>query len=264
MPFAKIRDINLYYEIVGEGPRLLFINGTAADLRRKQPFVDKLSDHFTVLRFDQRGLGQTEKPDVHYSMADYADDAAALMDLVGWDEAAVLGVSFGGSVAQEFARRHQSRITRMVLACSNPGGSYGYPLLELQGKDKETRARTMLSLDLRKSAEWQAANPEETERLLEMGRKRGGPVDPNDQHAAMGARRQLEAREEHKALEWLHEITVPVALFGGRYDGLGTEAGQRIMAEKISGSIMQLFEGAHSFLNEDPEALPAVVAFLKT
>ena len=128
MPFGQVRDIQLYYEIVGTGPRLLFINGTAADLRRKQPYVDKLSDHFTVLRYDQRGVGQTDKPNTHYSMADYADDAAALMELVGWDEAAVLGVSFGGSVAQEFARRHPQRITRMVLACSNPGGAYGYPL----------------------------------------------------------------------------------------------------------------------------------------
>lgn len=262
MPFGQVRDIEIYYEIAGSGPRLLFINGTGADLRRKQPFVDKLSDHFTVLRYDQRGLGQSGKPDKHYSMADYADDAAALMDLVGWDSAAVLGVSFGGSVAQEFARRHAERITRMVLACSNPGGSYGYPLLELHHKDPETRARTMLSLDLRKSLEWQAAHPAETEALLEQGRKRGGPVDPSDPNAAMGARRQLEAREEHDALAWLDQISVPVALFGGRYDGLGTEAGQLIMAERIPGSIMRLFEGAHGFLNEDPEAVPAVVAFL--
>ncbi len=262
MPFGQVRDIQIYYEVVGSGPRLLFINGTNADLRRRQPYVDQLSDHFTVLRYDQRGLGQTEKPDKHYSMADYADDAAVLLDLVGWDQAAVLGVSFGGSVAQEFARRHPDMITRMVLACSNPGGSYGYPLLELHQKDAETRARTMLSLDLRKSEAWQAAHPEETQKLLDMGKKRGGAVDPSDPHAAMGARRQLEAREEHDALDWLDEIKVPTALFGGRYDGLGTEAGQIVMAERIAGSTMRLFEGAHGFLNEDPEALPAIVEFL--
>lgn len=262
MPFDQVRDIKLYYEMVGSGPRLLFINGTGADLRRRQPFVDKLSDHFTVLRYDQRGLGQTEKPDTHYSMADYADDAAALMYLVGWDQAAVLGVSFGGSVAQEFARRHAARITRMALACANPGGPYGYPLLELHAKDAETRARTMLSLDSRKSLEWQAAHPDETQALLEQGRKRGGPVDAADPHAAMGARRQLEAREEHDARDWLDQIKLPVALFGGRYDGLGTEAGQHFMAGKIAGSTVQLFEGAHGFLNEDPQALPAIVEFL--
>ncbi|MEO7786467.1 MAG: alpha/beta hydrolase [Sphingomicrobium sp.] len=262
MPFGQVRDIQLYYEIVGEGPRLLFINGTAADLRRKQPYVDKLNDHFTVLRFDQRGLGQTEKPDTHYSMADYADDAAALMDLVGWDQAAVLGVSFGGSVAQELARRHPGKITRLALACANPGGPFGYPLLELHHKDPETRARTMLSLDSRKSFEWQAANPEEADKLLAMGRKRGGPVDPNDPHAAMGARRQLEAREEHDARDWIGEIAVPTGLFGGRYDLLGTEEGQRFMADRIAGSDVHLFEGAHGFLNEDPAAVPAIVDFL--
>jgi 3-oxoadipate enol-lactonase len=262
MPLGQVRDIKIYYEIVGSGPPLIFINGTNADLRRRQPYVDQLNDHFTVLRYDQRGLGQTEKPDKHYSMADYADDAAALMDLVGWNAAAVLGVSFGGSVAQEFARRHPERITRMVLACANPGGPYGYPLLELHAKDPETRARTMLSLDLRKSLEWQAAHPDETERLLEMGRKRGGAVDPSDPHAAMGARRQLEAREEHDARAWLNEIKIPVALFGGRYDGLGTEAGQYFMAERIAGSTVRLFEGAHGFLNEDPDAVPALIDFL--
>lgn len=262
MPFGPVRDIEIYYEIVGSGPQLLFINGTNADLRRRQPFVDRLSEHFTVLRYDQRGLGQTSKPDKHYSMADYADDAAGLMDLIGWDRVPVLGVSFGGSVAQEFARRHPQRITKLALACANPGGPYGYPLLELQRKDPETRARTMMSLDLRHTEEWQAANPEKVQELVEQGAKRGG--GNSDPQAAMGARRQLEAREEHDAREWLDQIKLPVGLFGGRYDGLGTEAGQFFMAEKIEGSVVQLFEGAHSFLSEDPAALPAVIEFIKS
>jgi 3-oxoadipate enol-lactonase len=120
----------------------------------------------------------------------------------------------------------------------------------------------MLSLDSRKSLEWQAANPDQARAMIEQGKKRGGAVDPADPHAAMGARRQLEAREDHDARDWLDQIKVPVALFGGRYDGLGTEAGQIIMAEGIKGSVMRLFEGAHSFLNEDAAAVPALVDFL--
>ena len=259
MPFGQVRDITLYYELVGSGPRLLFINGTGADLRRRQPYIDTLSEHFTVLRYDQRGLGQTEKPDRHYSMADYADDAAALMDLVGWDTAAVLGVSFGGSVAQEFVRRHPARITRLALACANPGGPYGYPLLDLHHKDAETRARTMMELDLRKTPKWQAENPEKVTALMAQFVGRGGD---RDEQAKMGARRQLEAREEHDARDWIGEIAVPTALFGGRYDGLGTEAGQHFMKERIAGSELQMFEGAHGFLNEDKAAVPAVVEFL--
>ena len=117
-----------------------------------------------------------------------------------------------------------------------------------------------MSLDLRHTQEWQAAHPEKVQALIEQGMKRGGGAAVPD--AAMGARRQLEAREEHDAREWLDQIKLPVALFGGRYDGLGTEAGQYFMADKIEGSVVQMFEGAHSFLSEDAEAVPALAAFL--
>ena len=93
MPFARLDDIDFYYEQRGEGPRLLFINGTGGDLRMKPNFVDgPLSDSFETLAYDQRGLGQTGKPDRPYSMADYADDAARLLDHVEWDRTHVFGV----------------------------------------------------------------------------------------------------------------------------------------------------------------------------
>lgn len=263
MPFAAVRDINLYYEIVGQGPRLLFINGTNADLRRRQPFVDKLSDAFEVLRYDQRGLGQTDKPDVPYTMGDYAEDAAALMDFVGWDKAAVLGVSFGGGVAQEFALRYPQKVTRLALSCSNPGGKYAYPLLELESLDLETRAKKMLGLDLRRTPEWQESHPEEAQRALEEIKNRikssSAAADPI---ARMGARRQLEARAQHDVLHRLNELKMPVAFFGGRFDGLGTVAAQEAMLTQIPGASVTLFDSSHGFMSEAPGAVPAVVDFL--
>ena len=65
-----------------------------------------LAESFEVLAYDQRGLGQSSVPPWPYAMADFANDAAALLDAVGWDDCVVMGISFGGMVAQELAIRH--------------------------------------------------------------------------------------------------------------------------------------------------------------
>jgi pimeloyl-ACP methyl ester carboxylesterase len=85
MPFISVRDIQIYYEVSGKGPRLLYISGTGADLRNKPNIFDSpLTDHFEILAFDQRGLGQTERPDIRYSMEDYASDAVELLTALDW------------------------------------------------------------------------------------------------------------------------------------------------------------------------------------
>src|SRR6056297_3551236 len=100
MPRARLRGVDFYYEHHGEhhgehhaerpersgvGPRLLFLNGTGGDLRQRPSLLEgPLARELEILAHDQRGLGQSGKPDVPYTMADYADDAAALLDHVGW------------------------------------------------------------------------------------------------------------------------------------------------------------------------------------
>ena len=80
MPVAHANGISLYFERAGAGPPLLFISGTGGDLRNKPNVFDgPLAKAFDILAYDQRGLGRSEKPDVAYSMADYADDAAGMI-----------------------------------------------------------------------------------------------------------------------------------------------------------------------------------------
>ena len=107
MPIAAVNGLSLYFERAGAGEPLLFISGTGGDLRTNpNQFDGPFPKAFDMISHDQRGLGRSDKPDVRYSMADYADDAAALMASQGWDSAHVVGVSFGGMVAQELALRH--------------------------------------------------------------------------------------------------------------------------------------------------------------
>jgi 3-oxoadipate enol-lactonase len=263
MTHAPVRDIEIWYERAGAGPRLLFISGTGGDLRNKPNVFDgPFPKSFDVLAYDQRGLGRSGKPDAAYTMADYADDAAGLMDAVGWETANVVGVSFGGMVAQEMALRHPQRIERLVLACTSPGGAGGasYPFHEIDHMDRTERAKMLVPIsDTRRDEAWAKANPDQYALFVSMGAADPYAEEPDHR---MGARRQLEARAAHDTWDRLGRITTPVLIAAGRYDGIALPATQERMASRIPGAELQFFEGGHLFMIQDRAAIPAMTAFL--
>ena len=94
--FVEANGLQFYVERAGDGPNLFYISGTGGDLRNKPNQMDSpLVKHFNLTCFDQRGLGQSTKPAGEYSMADYADDAAALLDQLEDTPVRVVGVSYG-------------------------------------------------------------------------------------------------------------------------------------------------------------------------
>ncbi len=264
MPTAQLKDIELCYERGGSGPRLLYISGTGGDLRQRPGVLEgPLARRFEVLAYDQRGMGRSSKPDVPYAMADYADDAAGLMDAVGWDDALVVGVSFGGMVAQELVLRHPDRVRRLVLCCTSPGGAGGasYPLHEIAHLQGEARARFMIPLlDTRRDEAWAQAQRDAYRELVSFTASNPFAHEPG--HLA-GARRQIEARQGHDAWDRLEGVACPVLCAGGRYDGVALPATMQRMADRIPGARLRLFEGGHLFMQEDPDALPAIIEFLE-
>ena len=264
MPFAKLAGLDFYYERKGEGPCLLFISGTGQDLRQKPSVLDSpLPRSFDVLAYDQRGLGQSAKPDIPYTMADYADDAARLMDAVGWKSARVLGMSFGGMVAQEFALRHPGKVERLALACTSSGGRGGasYPLQTVMHLKGEERVRRLIALDnTNRDEAWIAAHPEQFALMLKMM----GGEDPfaNEPGREQGMRRQLEARVGHDTWERLPQLKCPVLIAAGKYDGIAPPENQKKMAAQMPHSTLQFFEGGHTFMLENPAAYPAIIKFL--
>ena len=264
MPFAKIGDLELYYERMGQGPRLLFISGTGGDLRLKPNVFDgPLPRHFDTLAYDQRGLGQSSKPDRPYSMAEYAEDAARLMEEIGWGSALVIGVSFGGMVAQELAINHPHMVEGLVLACTTPGGAGGssYPFHTIEHLKGEERARHMIPIsDLRHDAAWAAAHPEQYAKMVELA-----AADPHADEPGMaaGRHRQIEARARHDTWDRLDQIRCPTLVCAGRYDGIAPPEIVGAMANRIRGAELRLFEGGHLFMLQDREAFPAMIRFLK-
>lgn len=261
MPEVQANGISIYFETGGSGQRLLFISGTGGDLRnRPNVFDGPLAESFEILAYDQRGLGRTEKPDCEYTMADYAADAGSLLDTLGWGPVPVMGVSFGGMVAQELALRFPDKVSALVLACTSSGGAGGasFPLHELESLDEQSRAERHLELaDTRRDQSWRIANQEKWDSLQALSR-----AARRDDRDLTGAARQLAARAGHDTWERLPELQVPVLLAGGRYDGIAPEANMAALASRISGSELELFDGGHLFLIQDKSAYPHIIQWL--
>ena len=263
MPLLHCRDIDVYYERHGVGTTVLSISGSGGDLRQN-PALGKgpLERNFDTVMYDQRGLGQTSIPEGPYKMADYADDAAALLDGLGIDRCHVVGTSFGGMVALELVLRHPERVARLVLACTSSGGGGGssWDLLELEGLEGEERMRTWLpKVDSRN--DWSTSPPTVApgfEGILSYLENRPQPTGD----AARGSRLQLEARLGHDTWDRLANITVPTFCIGGRFDQQAPPGNMERLAGRIPGARLAFFDGGHMFMIQDRAAWPAIVSFL--
>lgn len=266
MPFLKIRDLDrFYYEQVGEGPDVLVITGTGSDLRRHpNPTDSPLTKHFRVTTYDQRGLGQTSKPDDGYTMEAYADDAAAFIDAVGIGPCPAVGISFGGMVLQYLMIRHPGTVSRGALWCTSPGGEGGssYPLDTLPGNlSVEEKFRTMTKLsDNRVTDAWFEENPEKADLL----RKRADKTEFYGEHNyEYGAKMQVQARKQHDCWESLAGVDIPVQCAGGLYDDIATPDAMRRMSERIPGADLKLYDGGHMFFIQNPEAYDDLITFFR-
>jgi 3-oxoadipate enol-lactonase len=262
IPTIGANGIDISYERSGVGPRLLFLNGSGSTLATSALLIAPFAEHFDVVAHDQRGLGNTSIPPGPYSMADYAADALALLDAVGWDRCRVVGVSFGGMVAQELAVTAPERVERLALCCTSPGGAGGasYPLHELESMPAPARAEIAVTLlDTRFDRDWFDAHPNDRGLAEMMAARRAGEKAPEQ---VRGEAEQLRARAGHDVCDRLHVISAPTLVAGGRYDGIAPAANSEAIARRVPGAEMRLYEGGHAFFAQDARALPEIIEFL--
>lgn len=119
MPFININDISMYYELHGseDAPVLVLNNGVIMNAAASWVFqTEALSRHYRLLQYDCRGQGQSDHPDEAYTMEVHADDLAALLDGLDIESAHILGISYGGEVAQAFALKYPQMTKSLILA----------------------------------------------------------------------------------------------------------------------------------------------------
>ena len=263
MTMIDVNGIGIHHEVYGDegAPWVLNIGGTGGDLRQTFPDRSPLNRSFRVIHYDQRGLGRSDKPDTEYSMADYADDAAALIERVAGGRCHDVGTSFGGMVALNLAVRRPDLIDRLVLLVTSPGGSHAsYALPELAQLDPDDAFPIrMRLLDQR----W---DPDADEPIPGLGpiydvvAAQHHAVLPADAQA--GLDRQLAARDRHDVVAALPEIAADTLIVAGRHDGLAPLANSELLRDAMPNARLVVFDGGHLVMYQDRDVWPAIVDFL--
>lgn len=112
------RGCQLAYEVCGDGPPVLLIQGVAVQGNGWRPQVDALAARYRCLTFDNRGMGRSQPMGARLTIEQMAEDALSLMDAEQWESAHVVGHSMGGPIALELAHRTRHRVRSLSLLCT--------------------------------------------------------------------------------------------------------------------------------------------------
>jgi len=124
MQYADVNGIRISYGVRGSGPPLVLIMGyRLSSLAWPLDFIAALAERFTLIVFDNRGTGNSDKPTFGYEISNMARDVAGLLDHLEIAQANVLGYSMGGAIAQELVCRHPNRVSSLVLFATLCGGT---------------------------------------------------------------------------------------------------------------------------------------------
>jgi pimeloyl-ACP methyl ester carboxylesterase len=259
MPHAAVDGTELFYERRGDGEPLLLIQGmSGTHLAWGEPFLTALGDDLDVVAYNHRGVGTSGPQREATTIVGLADDAAGVLDALGWETAHVVGVSMGGMVAQEVALRHPERVRTLVLGCTYPGGAdarLADPALvqELAGAmlsgDREQALRAGYAANLSAAFAGEAGNwapfyAMATELPVPV------PVIMAQRQAVMG----------HDASARLGAIDRPTLVIHGTEDRMLPAVNGELIARLVPDARLELLEGVgHMFWWEQPERSAALV-----
>jgi 3-oxoadipate enol-lactonase len=239
---VRTNELDLYYEIHGDGPPLVLVMGIGYDssLWTLQQ-IPVLSTRFRVVLLDNRDAGRSSRARHPYAIADMADDVAGLLDALDIHRTHLLGLSMGAMIGMEFALRHADRLDRLVLAgpAAAPARSAVDPISVwnwVKANDPSGAVFGGQQLTWLFSATFLRNHPavQETVALLA---DNPNPVDP----AAYD--RQSRAYLHFDALDRLDRITAPTLVIAGEQDLLTPPWVAREVANGIPGARLEIVTG---------------------
>jgi pimeloyl-ACP methyl ester carboxylesterase len=263
MPKIKVNDIQMFYEVHGEGFPLIMIQGLTANTSWWDPrWIQTLSEKFRIIAFDNRGAGRTDISDREYSIKLFADDTAGLMDALGIAQANVLGISMGGMIAQELVLNYPEKVKKLVLCSTHYGFAKSVlPSDEVLGTltaDRSTLsaeevARIMIPLLF--TEDFLKNTPGMEELIMQQITK-----NPISNEAFM---RQLDAIMKFDAYNRLSQVKAPTLILQGKQDILIPPENSSILGKAIPGARLVSFDNcAHGLIEQTEKVLPTILEFL--
>jgi len=258
MTFANINGLKLSYQVYGTGFPVIFIHGYGAKKEIWRTQVVDISKKFQAITFDLRGTGESDRPNLPYTMKMLAGDVKGLMDFIGLEKAHLVGRSFGGMIAQHFALRYPEKVEKLILIATNFGRTdTDWVEIPKKGRLEEIetikhdplkafkqKSRWVFHVKFRKEME---ANP--TKRFFNIFSMEDlikestiNPSRPQD------IKNQAEAMKTHFTLERLHEIKNKTLLIAASHDRLMPVSVMTEMRKRIPNSELKVINEAGHFM----------------
>ena len=237
----------------GSGRPLLLIQGLGYARWSWEPILPGLAERYRVVSFDNRGIGDSDKPPGPYAARDMAGDALQVLDEAGIERAHVLGVSLGGMIAQELAVAAPERVDRLVLCCTTPGGEATVPMPAVTVQLFAEAGSLPPEVALRRFVENGLAADAPPELVEELYRRRlANPPDP------VGWLAQAAAAMGFAGVDGA--IDAPTLLLTGTDDNVVDRRNTDVLAERLPGArVERLRATGHLFFWEQPDAVVRIV-----
>jgi len=261
------RNVQLSYQIDGEGPTSLLIAGLGCDRNVWRPFqIPALQKLNTIITFDNRGIGESDKPEGPYTIAQMADDVADLMAKLGIERAHILGHSMGGMISLEFAIRHPTKVTSLIVASGIDRADEW-----MKAKQVANQGLSRLKIDEQKLREaiawmnimWMFApsyfeNSEAVNKVLD--------IMKSSTQLFEAYRWQSQALENHDATHGLGNIKCSTLVIVGKEDILTPLRYSVAIANAIPGAQLQTIDDCgHMLIFEKPDEFnKRVIDFIST
>ena len=257
MTLIQAGDIRLAIETRGSGDPILLVSGGVLDMDQWDAQMEALSDIYRVIRFDQRGVGASDKADDGYTLAQFTQDTLALMETLDLAPCVLFGSSLGALVALEVAARQPQRVRTLVLSAT-PGGREDTPIpgetqaQMLAGASLPLELAIAALLSVLFSGDYPQTHPGMVTRAVEKRR-----LHVPQTLAALGP---IQSPAQYDAQARAETVHTPTLLIHGEEDLLSPLANARSLAAHLeSAQLVTLADAGHAVVVEAAEAVTAAV-----